>query len=151
MVDQVIQPWTEYQMNKIKQAALTYNMRKALPNSTQASHTAQQGNQWMGNQALLTNSQAVEMITNAGTQQQWVHNSGAITFLDTNATTRNSQATIQSNEASPYWEYLLEKDLVTNIMNTNVGDQIAHANSNIYPSSRAGRHYNSHKWKNQQG
>jgi len=135
MVNQVIQPWAEYQMNKIEQAALAYDMRKALPNSTQASHMAQHGNQWMENQAPSTNSQAVEMITNAGTQQQWVHNSGAVTFLDTNAMTRNLQAMIQNNEASLYWEYAVEKESVTNTLNTNVGDQNMHANSNNYPLS----------------
>ncbi len=68
MVNQVIQPWAEYQMNKIEQAALTYDMRKALPNSTQASHTAQQGNQRMGNQALCSTNVYARLAT--GKQQQ---------------------------------------------------------------------------------
>jgi len=108
MVDQVIHPWAEYQMIKVEQVSSAYNRQKALPDSMQASHTAQQGNQQMGNQALLTNYQAAEMITNAGTQQQRVHNFGTATFLDANAMPRNLQATIQNNESTPYLEYAPE-------------------------------------------
>jgi len=89
MVDRVIHPWAEYQMIKVKQASSAYNRQKAPPDSMKASHTAQQGNQQMGNQALLTNYQAAEMITTAGTQQQRVHNFGTASFLDANAMLRN--------------------------------------------------------------
>jgi len=98
MVDQVIQPWAEYQMTKVDQAAEAYDRRKAPPNSTHATHMAQQGNQRFGDLEMSTNAQAGEMITNAGTQQQWMHNSGAVTNWDTDALLRNSQATTRNIE-----------------------------------------------------
>ncbi len=109
-------------MNKVDQSELAYDMRKAPPNSTQAAHMAQQVNQQLGNPEVSTNFQAVEMITNAGPQQQWVYNSGAVTNLDTEAMTRNSQAPIRNNKAGAY-------------SNTNGGNQYVHANVNNFPSS----------------
>jgi len=40
-LDQIIHLWAEHQMNKIGQAAMAYDTRKALPNNVRTSHMAQ--------------------------------------------------------------------------------------------------------------